>query len=882
MTMNFGELTFRKGGQPIVGLPLEILDKVGTNLTESYHRNRTAASGLQRQVIDLPDSNSEENKKIIEEISNNVKSKFETFAKEDSWFDADNAVYNTAQELTSDTRVKDLIKYNSQYSRVEKEIDDSKAPEYYKQIRRMKNQAINKGIRNEKGEAQQYQGRAISGDLDISKYIKTANDLITGWKADVKEYSTNPTQFNMDNASDGFKMSFNAFGKTRIEQVGEDEVRNLVYSSLATDPKYNAEITELAELDLFASTGKNQPDADDITAIMIQQAQYSPCLYNQFIVSSPEFATQTKGMTPKAKQDFINKLSSNPQLKQQYLASGIDQFTIDNKAIIGNDPNAYNKIYTHFKKQLTMQAFEGLIDKAAYSNVSTIYDYNESSLDALRYKKFVEVSTTTPIVTKTGLINKESASKYISTKNAQEKQIYTLQSQIANPDTPSLQKEVLRTQLSDLQGLKNRNEFIVNNTIQKLGTTKQELINVSKNELVYDIENIIKDPELTQEVQGDAVNKVLRGGVKWATDALGNIMDKGYYKIYGGGKPNETASKIFDVMSKNDNITRIKTELSSKGINLSDIAINKIQERFDKKLDNNLQDVLDNHQGAIQSLPIIRIGNFGKDDSEDIALKNILINDLNNPTGLFNIISSSNEDKQGTSNIGDSYKMQYTETAGPNKGKTKPWDTDIQFVTWDEQSPDVSGLLTLQITQTNPLTGEKENSIATYAGSNELLEGFLTKKFNQSVIAAGETKNSYKSSSFKAAASIAAATMAKRPILNVGGEPMKNLTLGSALNTNQYTSRQGNDKDGYSYIYPDVTSTVANVPITISTTEDKNGEFHSYVYKGGKRWITIDNAPSKTAVLQTLGAWEMREQAKYSRDAKLYNGIQNLFNLPNE
>lgn len=864
MTMNFGELTFRKGNQPIIGLPLETIDKVGTVLTERYHKNRNAASKIQENILNLPDSNSEENKRIIQDLNKSVKDKFTAFSEKDNWFDADETVYKTAEELMSNQDVKDLMKYNSQYSRVEKEIDDSKAPEYYKQIRRMKNQALNKGIRNEKGEAQQYQGRAISGDLDISKYIKTANDLITGWKADVKEYSTNPSQFSMDNASDGFKMSFNAFGKTRIEQVSEDEVRNLVYSSLASDPKYNAEITELAELDLFAATGKSQPDEQDITSIMIQQAQYSPDLYNQFIISSPEFTARTKGMTPKEKQDFIVSLNNDPTTKQQYLASGVDQFTQDNKALIGNDPDAYSRIYTHFKKQLTMQAFEGLIDKAAYNNVSTIYDYKQNSLDAERYKKWAKDAEAKPMIYDNGMINKESVASHLNTRNTLLKEIDSLQIQLQSPTIPDARKNIIKGNLASLKAKLNANDIYTESIINSTGLTKEQILDKSKKEIIQNTFNIL--PYDIKNIQTDFQENI---NIQDARSLGYNVMEraKKSYNMY--------SEKMFNIISKNlDRPDIVKSELLKNNIKIDDNSISKIIDSYNNVLKNNTIDIVNNFTGDIKSQPIIGVGYLGNDDIEWMGIKKHLADQIFNGTGTMNYITSSNAENIGTNTLGKKYT--YIEPSGKDKDKVKNWDISIEPVIFDKSSPKASNLSTFQVTLKNPVNpDEQETAIMSYEGNPEIMKGYFEKTFKQSVNRASEPTESFKYMYENAAFTIAGAFASNKPIIGKDGKPAEGLTLGSALDNSISVSKVGTTE-----LYPSITTVYGNTPITIVTSKNDNDLFSSKVYKGttatGEPWITLDNAPSKTAITQLIGANELRAKAG---DKETYDNITRMFNL---
>ena len=246
-----GQLSFMKDKTQVVGLPIEVMDKVGTTLTEKYYKNRSAASAINQQILAIPDADNEVNRQAIKQISDQVSQKFGEFKKSDNWFDADQAVYQTGEDLLKNEDVKQLSSYAAMYNQTNKLISESKASPLYQQLAMAANKKMAADGFKKDGRYLGYQGVALSGDLDPTKYLKKINDLMASWHDTETTLGYSHDQVNMGTAPDGYKAVLDHFGTTTVKEISKDQVYAYAKSIVDADPNFQAEMKDIARLTLF-------------------------------------------------------------------------------------------------------------------------------------------------------------------------------------------------------------------------------------------------------------------------------------------------------------------------------------------------------------------------------------------------------------------------------------------------------------------------------------------------------------------------------------------------------------------------------------------------------------------------------------------------------
>lgn len=857
MAFDFGQLSFRQGTPKAVGLPLEVIDKVGTTLTQKYHQNRSAYSAGKEKVLNLPDSNSEGNRKIISQITDGIKQDFAEFEKEGNWWEADDAVYKMADKITSSQEVKDLIKYNAQYAKVDDQIEKSGASEFYKNIRRQMNQSTNYGIRDEKGNALSYQGRGLAGDLDMSKYIKTINDLVSGWKADVQTKINNPQMFNAMKTSDGYNVVAATYGTDKIESVSEDEVRSLVMATMLNDPKFNAEVNDIAELDLFYKTRKLNPTKEDVTNIMLDQSKSQPYLTNMIIAGSDEFVKETEKMDVNAKNKYLLSILNNKESKDKYIASGVNSIQQSMISHYGESPEVYKGIYTNFVRMAQLTPFEGLIDKASYTAITRDFHFNELSLNGKMYENHLKALDGIPITHVGGQVNTGNASKYLDVRNETSKMISRLEAERDASKDEGVRK-LKNEQIDTLKSKQRANDAYINAITGSLGITEEDVVLKKKEDIKSAIRNIISPYSYSSSSSGAQT-----GALKYTPK---DIED------------------IYNIVSKNyRNSNGIKEALSKKGYDISKYAIDEIARDINIKIKDVVSTELANFKGDMQSIPFEGIGYIGADPKVVADLKTFFAKEYSSNNGTFNIVDSWDKDRIGTTNAGENFShLFHTEKIKGVEQQVKN-NIDIEPVIMNKDDLSLNQSPMFQITITDPISGGTKTEIVQYNGPIEYVKDMFSSTVISSAKSALDPNNRYPSIARRSAYVMAGQYVANNPLSSIDGENASGHTLGNYLSTMRPHSEYGGTQ-----VYPTVSFKYGDRDLTLSTVRGADGKFVSNLYsgklsedqaKGANPILQVPSGTSPSTILQYIGADMIRREALARQDADAYVKISNLFDL---
>ena len=873
MTMNFGELSFAKDASPVVGLPLDVIDKVGTSLTDRYYKNRTAASSLQKEAINLPDSNSDVNKKIIQDLSSGIKDKFSQFAKQDSWFDADKAVFDTADELTSNPIVKDLIKYNMQYSKIDKDIEDSKAPEYYKQLQRSMNQQTNKGIRDDQGKAQQYQGIAISGDLDFTKYIKDTADLLSKWKADVMSYESNGNKM-LPTMDPNFQELYHTFRNTTTKTFNEPAMIEYAHRLLQANPKFNAEVHDVARLNLYAQTGKTEPTAQDVTNIIASNASQDPRVLNQFIASSPEFNTETAHMkNAQDKMNYLYKISSNPVLNAKYVASGIDAMNKNAELIFGKNSKAYSQVYDDYTKQGIFRTVEGTVQGMANKDITFTEQNVPDSLTGKLYDEYKKGAGSMPIIDKGGQIDAGKATTYTDQRPTLLSIKNTLEAQLMDAKNPKNGTPANANVITKLQGSLDAakrnldtNDMIIENGLQNAGYSKESIIQSNKDNIIKDLIYSSTNPSTYGPYPGVEVQ---------SNGATKPLLSK------------DDATKAFNIISKNlDNKMNTTQELKDAGLNIPDYMVNNMYDSFNRTIRNVSADILSNNPNATRSLPVEVLGYIGTNNIENDKYTKFYGDHLG--TNLMSVIASPDAGRVNTTDgIGDNPMQKYyhSVTTGAGSSKTTKFvknDIKIEFAKFSSGSSISGSKPLLRVTNFDPSTGTSKVELMRYEGDVNALKGVHQNTIEQSANSYYNPNNNYRDNNIATAKMVAGLTVSDLPVIAINNGSFKgvptadikqaDISLGSTLENMTLVNGQ----------YPIVKYDIGNNQhMSIVTSYNKETNlYNSAVYAGDnietKPYLTLDNAADKTAILERIGAVQAYER---STNTTSRNNIGRMFGL---
>lgn len=803
MSFNFGNVSFRQGRSQQADLPLDVIGGVGTNLTNRYYTNRQAASKLKEQVLNLPDSNSEGNKKIIEKLSKDVKESFADYAKEDNWFDADNAVYDTMDKITSSQEVKDLYKYNAQYAKVDDEIEKSGAPEYYKQLRRAKNAMVSqKGIRGDNGESLSYQGRGLSGNLDVTGMYKQIEDLVDGWKADKETYLKNPQTFETMETSEGFKVWMNSHGKESIEKVDENEVRAFISNMVVNDPKFNAMVNDIAELDLFAKTGKIKPDESDITNILYDYSKSNPNLERQLIASSPSFVKETEGKKPKEINALYEKILNDPSIKESYLISGVEDVKRRTKNVFKGDD--YSQAYTMLVRANMLTGLQSIASKVAYINHDIDMDFSESSLTGLMFKKQQNALASIPFTNVANQVPAQNVSDYLDIRGDLQSELAGYKARLATAKDPIVISQ-LNTAINSTESKMVGNDMMIDQIKRKLNLSDQDIIEANKDNTVGLIKSVLTgitnlDPE-------NSFNPFRGFSGKYGT----NAHKKDDIKVN-----TEIVYSIFKDNFKNND--KIKQELSAKNINLSDKDIDIISRSTERSYSESLNKfVKANKDNLTVSYPITAVGYYGANPELFNNISKVHQDRILRGEGNYNIVYSSNPKREGTTNNDMSMYSHKSKVKGNEEVVQN--DITIDPVLFSSDKPEIAGKIAFKITSTDPSTGDKHFDIVTYNGPADETRDYYKYLAIEDAKVAVNPKNPLFASSKRAANLNAGFYFGQLPATHYNGKPVSGKTIMDVVANMENNGTASIDLGNSNYL-------------SIQRIENRNGNNVIKVYNG--------------------------------------------------
>jgi len=848
--MQFGQLSFMKGNQPVVGLPLDVIDKVGTQLTEKYYKNRQAASAFKKQVLDLPDSNNENNKKIIEQKSGEITKLFEPF--KEKWDDADEAVYDIADSIVADPDIKALYKHNALYQQTEKQIEDSKAPEYYKQLRRAKNAMEYKGIKDDKGQALNYNGRGLSGDLDMIKYFKTYNDLLSGWKADTTSHTLNPQSIGQDSLPEGYsegsKAIYQKFGTIDIEKVDKREVEKYLMGIVAQDSHLKAELADISELDLFATTGKTSADSQVVRDSLRNAAGSIPGYAEEIISGSREFVNETKGMTAQQKDIYLSKISKDPNKLNSYLENGLNfkmqQIDINGKV----NPNIYDAIYKSIGESKFNMNISNIADKAAYTKESLHQQIVTNPLAKEMLKRQMDVLNQHSIVTKAGDMDATNMASYIDQKSLLEGQLSELDYKINAKDSkgqPLLNDEQLddaKTQRDALDGKVKSNNFLLNKFKQDAGITEESVLNSNRSEILNAI-----------DVQIDPGSPL---GVRNSNGSF--------------------SKKALTIYSENKDKSTYEIDQLFKKAGLS-ISANTVKNIVDNQVKNVVQNALSIKGIDHVSMPVFRVGSMGSSAFTYEKTTDYYKNLFARGAGDFTMVSVGKEHKKYLNLPNQGLGIQYDKAVGKN---IDPMDPNLTFE--PALVSDGSGKQYFVITNQR----NKEVMLARYDGNETAGTDFNDEVFTKSIKNAYSDENYNATTDIESAKTIASFTGGNVSVKSIEGignvtgtkvrDAVRDLRFSSGNRYQDFNIKIGETEFKVESVRNKDDHRVHQNLINIATGRPA---FVKYDKDGNEVRADIES-DSTNGILQYIGASDYSARSLQRGDIKTFNLIQSTFGLP--
>lgn len=840
MSFNFGNISSRQGRSQQADLPLDVIAGVGNNLTNRYYTNRQAASKLKEQVLNLPDSNSEGNKKIIEKLSKEVKDSFAQYSKEDTWFDADKAVYDTMDKITSSQEVKDLYKYNAQYAKVDEDIEKSGASELDKQTRRAMNQTINKGIRGDMGESLSYQGRSLSGDLDITKYYKKYDDLVKGFEADMESYASNPSTFAMDTASDGFQQYVMKYGTTKVTSVDKAEISNYIRSLVENDSKFKAELSDIAELELFRSTGRTSPTKEDVSAALDRKAGSSQTIQYAFVYSSPKFLEETKNMNDGEKLKYANKIMSNKEVRNRYYMEGKESQL--------STPNTnYDQLYKGIYLSNAIDGLDNIASKYAYRKVDTDVKYLMDPLSGKRYEDYLKNMGTHSLVSTFGNVSTEGIGTYMDLRDKYTSDINQLKGILASKDLSEEVRSDKTKLLQDLESRKRTNDYIIDNYKNNLNMTESDIIDSSSGNNIWNIKQILANPGFVSGEPNVSVNRA---------EFLKNAS-----KLKG------KESKVYEIL-KNTNggtIEDTRKALEKEGMTIDDVHIEILKKSINRAYKENMHSILKDRNMDAVSIPLMTIGNIGVNQPTYDKAMSELGKQWSLGVGDFEIISSSDNDL-----LKDRTNMGRQKTwVHPTKKVGGSFPIEIQLATMANDSPQNTGQLLLNIIETDPLTGVKSTHLARYKGNNIIGSQVMNEVLTANAKSVFKPNNPNVFTDTEAAKFAAGVLGGNLPVDHIGTDKIEGLTLSGALS---------NIKRVFGNEYETIHTNINGIDARIVTTES-NGIFHQQLFDNNTNKPISDDITGVTpnTIAQYIGAIQALQT--YGVGSPNGKNIAKLFNI---
>lgn len=857
MPLNFGDLSFRKGGTQVVGLPLDVIDKVGTNLTEKYYRNRQAVGRMKQDVLNLPDANAEGNKKIIKELSDQVASEFEAYGKEDNWFDADKKVFDMSDKLMSDTRIKELHQFAGMAAQVDKSIDESKAPENWQQLRRAKNRMMNNdGIRDKDGNSRTYNGSTLPGNMDISESVKYYADLAKGWKADIQTMTDNGGKININETSDGFKQYATRFGTTKITSVNPQEVKDFLMGIVMIDAKLKSNMDAIAELTLFGRTQKMQADETDVKELAINKAATSPYWASTLIASSEKFNKETVNMKAAAKSAYISKIMADANLKQTYLNDGGDGYVANLKLGLSKYPDTFDRAY----KDSYMSDFEttinGIANKEGYRNVETDYKYLGNNLDSKMYEQYQKATTFHPLFTNKGQVTKDGLLSHYDILPKLNRDISVLEASIKA--MPKDQQEIATSRLNKLKSDRNTTELLINSYKTQLGIKDEDVIRANEKDLV------------TGSFYDYAKNDLIELGM----DFLGMKHDKASIKL---SKP--IRQSLFDVTLKNRNssVKDIQNILKSKNVIVSDSNIIDMMDSMNGIVKSEVKKQLELKGTENMSSPIQVVGNIaGVDDIEFKAATDNVKERLLKGDGSMYVIEAGEKFKafRGTTNNGMTLNSVIKEKG---VAASKDYEINVSPAYFNIDSGQLGkSMYSVDIKDEE---GTWHNVLVRDDAAPGLMDAVNSNAIKKLAKNIANPNNNFASTDITSMRTIFGATGGSIPVTKIGGKDFTNLSLANALDR-----LSKNDKGNYDPI--EVNDNGINIIVQPFEVDGKlNIRLKSPAAvndfnKEGQILDDIIEVNSLNAAAMYISA--LKERSHFRNDPAAYNAITQAMQLHNK
>lgn len=851
--------TLFKGSPSSVGLPLNIIKDTTNRIYSRYTENRAKAFQLQSSALNLPDIGNENNRKLIQDLGTSIDSKFKEYQDEDKWWEADKAVMQVAKELSTSQIVKDLQTHAALKAKVDKDIDDSKAPEYYKNLQRLYNQKTYKGIRDEKGNALNYSGTSLSSCDLMSKY-KEYQELAKGFEADMNTYMNNPSQTVIDNASDGFKYAVNHFGTTKIKQVSKDEVKDYLMSIISNDPEFNAITQDVARLDLFARKISKNPNetnfsatVDDVKELYNQKASENPLLAKLAIISSPNYIEATKGMKDKEKDAVLNKILADKNAYAQYYREGLD-------AEFSKTTASPDMLYYNMYRNDAFRVIDGMANKYSYKQVDMDIKSIVDPTTSERFKELLKQNQgVSDVITPTNTVNIPNMSAHIELRDSILNEMDKVKAIISDNTVSESVKSQKRFELDMLQGKLNANDLVLRGIKDSLGKTDFDILNMSKDKLI-NIARTYINPTLSTSAYTYTKEKPEIISDKDII-AISNIISKNIDK-----SNNEISNEIYQKVGKN--------------INQSNISI--LRSKYSEELKHNTDLLLKQSGQDHIAINVHAVGSMGVDKSFYSNSMSLASNMFAQGNGDFEMVTVPSIDlfknvKPGSPNAG--IQHIYSPNSKAKNAGTNPIKMDLAFAANDDVTS-ADGLL-LKVEETLD-SGQKANYLVRYKGNSDWAKQIMYNVLERNTKNANNINSPSKILSTQTAKSIAnyigsslPVTRIVNPINEKDTRNITNSTLGYTLNNIKLIDHNGT----YETVESSITlSNGQQLPIIIKTSED-NGLFDQQVYNAVTKQKIAENINGRTpsAILEAIGSRKVI--LDYTPQSEMGQQLMKLFNV---
>lgn len=846
-----------KGSPSNVGLPLDVIKNTGDQMYARYTENRAKAFNIETTALNLPDAGNANNKKIIQNLGDSIKTKFKEYQDEDKWWEADKAVVEVAKELATSPIVKDLQTHAALRAKVDKDIDDSKAPEYYKNLQRLYNQKTYKGIRDQNGNALNYTGTSISS-MDLMGKYKEYQELAKGFEADMNTYIENPTQTTIDNASDGFKYAINHFGTTKIKEVSKDEINNYLRSIITNDPEFTAITQDIARLDLFAKKITKNPNEtnfsatiDDVKELYDKKAMENPLLAKLAIISSPNYINMTKGMTSPQKQVVLNKILSDKNAYLQYYTEGRD-YELNNTKVSPDD------IYYNFYKNDAYRVIDGMADKYSYRQVDRdVQNIVDPTTNARFSDHLKQQQGQADLVTPVNTINIPNVSAHIELRDQLLNDMDKIKVILSDNTVSEDVKAQKRYDLDMIQGKFNANELVLRGLKDAVGMNDKDLIDKSKDKLLG-MTGMYLNPNVSES-------------------EFGPFKDAKY--------SNQEVETVFNTISKNIDLSNIDLAneiFSETNKRIDPTVISTLRNKYNEELKHNTDKLLRETGGDHLAINVHAVGSMGADKTFYSNAMTKVADMFSLGNGDFEMVTSPNNDmfkniKPGSTNAG--LQHIYTPASQSKNATTNPIKMELAFAGTDDTRT-ANGLL-LNVIETLS-TGEKTNYLVRYKGNDEFAKQIMYNVLDKNTRNANKENSPTKLLSAQASKYVAGYLGGSVPATKIinssnptNSQKLEGATLSYALENIKEVGNNG--------LYEDVEAIIdlsngSKLPIVVKTVME-DGFYHQAVYDAINNQKIAENFNGKTpnAILEAIGS--RKAVLDYGPKSEMGQQLMKLFNI---